>query len=113
MDLEPVLNRLEIQCYLQRFKDAGFDTWDALKDITETDMEELGMKLGHRRVRDHNNETWKLQREIATSRGWPPNAPLEAALVCCCGSLKKGEQKVTIMRNENLNNKEPEREADR
>ncbi|KAG4032771.1 hypothetical protein MFRU_006g02350 [Monilinia fructicola] len=41
------------------------------------------MRLGHRR---------KLQREIATSRGWPLNSPLEETPVCRCGQ-KKEEQK--------------------
>lgn len=38
MDLESVLNRLKIQCYLHRLIDSGFDTWDAVKDIAEVDM---------------------------------------------------------------------------
>ncbi|KAB8293999.1 hypothetical protein EYC80_009463 [Monilinia laxa] len=89
MDLQSVLNRLKIQCYLHRLINAGFDTWDELKDITEADMQELDMRLGHRR---------KLQREIATSRGWPLNSPLEAIPICLYGE-KKEEQKQVIATN--------------
>jgi hypothetical protein len=38
MDLESVLNRLDMQCYLHRLLNAGFDSWDVVKDITEYDM---------------------------------------------------------------------------
>ncbi|PVH81129.1 hypothetical protein DL98DRAFT_531583 [Cadophora sp. DSE1049] len=51
--------------------EAGFETWEILKDITERDMQAIGMKLGHRR---------RLQREIATSRGHPMNAALEQSV---------------------------------
>jgi len=45
----------------------GFDTWEAVLDISETDFEALNFKLGHRR---------KLQREIATYRDYAPNQRL-------------------------------------
>ncbi|KAJ8063057.1 hypothetical protein OCU04_008300 [Sclerotinia nivalis] len=89
VDLESVLNRLGMQCYLHRFMNTGFDSWGVVKDITEKDMQVLGFQLGHIR---------KLQREIATSRGWPQNVPLKATCVCC-GGRKDGEQKVTTMFN--------------
>lgn len=38
MDLEFILNKLEIHCYSHRLMNAGFDTWDVVKDITEADM---------------------------------------------------------------------------
>ncbi|MCJ1306487.1 hypothetical protein MMC25_000130 [Agyrium rufum] len=46
--------------YLQNFYDEGFDTWEVVLYITESDLEHLKVKLGHRR---------KLQREIAKARG--------------------------------------------
>ncbi|KAL8791288.1 MAG: hypothetical protein Q9195_005977 [Heterodermia aff. obscurata] len=58
--LAPILARLGLGQYLDRFVAEGFDTWDTLLEITEADLEELDVKLGHRR---------KLQREIAISRG--------------------------------------------
>ncbi|KAM3066097.1 hypothetical protein ACMFMG_010560 [Clarireedia jacksonii] len=83
--LQLILCKLDMECYLQRLLDNGFDTWEVLKDITESDMHEIGLKLGHRR---------KLQREIATSRGWPPNAPLEQTGQCCGAQQKRQEPKV-------------------
>lgn len=38
MDLQFVLARLGIICYWQQLFDAGFETWENLKDITERDM---------------------------------------------------------------------------
>ncbi|KAF7950348.1 hypothetical protein EAE96_007635 [Botrytis aclada] len=71
-EIHVILIRLQMLCYLNRLMDAGFDNWNVVKDITEKDMQILGMKLGHIR---------KLQREIATSRGWPQNAPLNGPYV--------------------------------
>ncbi|PQE21507.1 HMG box protein [Rutstroemia sp. NJR-2017a BBW] len=48
--LQFVLSKLEMQSYFERLLDNGFDTWEVLKDITESDMNEIGLKLGHRRV---------------------------------------------------------------
>ncbi|KAG7007204.1 hypothetical protein G7Y79_00011g031020 [Physcia stellaris] len=58
--LAPILARLGLSQYLERFVTEGFDTWETLLDITESDLRELDVKLGHRR---------KLQREIAIARG--------------------------------------------
>jgi hypothetical protein len=55
-----IFAELGISEYLQYFIDQGFDTWDTILDITESDFDALGVKLGHRR---------KLQRKIAHSRG--------------------------------------------
>ncbi|CAD6446194.1 cf1a5bae-0fee-4dbb-be1b-32dcbcb8554c [Sclerotinia trifoliorum] len=87
IDLESILNKLGMQCYLHRFMNAGFDDWVVVKDITEKDMQVLGFQLGHIR---------KLQREIATSRGWPKNAPLKATCVCC-GGRENGRQKQAVV----------------
>ncbi|KAI9054833.1 hypothetical protein LZ554_001978 [Drepanopeziza brunnea f. sp. 'monogermtubi'] len=78
MDLHLILGHLGIACYWAQLFEAGFESWEVLKDITEADMGSIGMKLGHRR---------KLQREIATSRGVPPNATLESSVSCCCCRL--------------------------
>ncbi|KAF2844156.1 hypothetical protein T440DRAFT_527147 [Plenodomus tracheiphilus IPT5] len=58
-DLEDRLARLGLNQYCQVFADEGFDNWEVLLDITECDLNHLGVKLGHRR---------KLQRAIAESR---------------------------------------------
>ncbi|SPO00808.1 uncharacterized protein DNG_03556 [Cephalotrichum gorgonifer] len=68
--LRDVFDDLGLSQYLEVFLDQGFDTWDTVLDITETDLEALGVKLGHRR---------KLQRQIRIARGAPPNAALPAA----------------------------------
>ncbi|KAK3328957.1 hypothetical protein B0H66DRAFT_571680 [Apodospora peruviana] len=86
--LETVFGELGLTQYLDVFIDQGFDSWDIILDITESDLYEsrniaslggqilltrptysdaLGVKLGHRR---------KLQRRIANSRGVAPDASL-------------------------------------
>jgi hypothetical protein len=45
----------------------GFDTWDQTLHITEEQLGHLGFKLGHRR---------RLQRQIASSKGYPLLKPL-------------------------------------
>ncbi|KAI1108403.1 hypothetical protein F5Y14DRAFT_457060 [Nemania sp. NC0429] len=68
--LETVLSELGIPQYLSLFVDQGFDSWETLLDITESDLDALGVKLGHRR---------KLQRRIANYRGVAPDASLASA----------------------------------
>ncbi|KAK8114430.1 high mobility group protein- variant 1 [Apiospora kogelbergensis] len=58
--LEQIFGELGISHYLETFVDQGFDTWETILDITESDLDALGVKLGHRR---------KLQRRIANYRG--------------------------------------------
>ncbi|PBP27230.1 HMG box protein [Diplocarpon rosae] len=59
-ELATIFAELGISHYLHDFIDQGFDTWDTILDITESDFDALGVKLGHRR---------KLQRKIANTRG--------------------------------------------
>ncbi|KAH7417287.1 hypothetical protein BKA64DRAFT_295948 [Cadophora sp. MPI-SDFR-AT-0126] len=59
-ELAAIFAELGISHYLHEFIEQGFDTWDTILDITESDFDALGVKLGHRR---------KLQRKIANSRG--------------------------------------------
>jgi hypothetical protein len=59
-ELGDIFAELGISQYLQVFLDQGFDTWETILDITESDLDALAVKLGHRR---------KLQRKIANSRG--------------------------------------------
>lgn len=65
--LGEIFKELGISQYLSDFVDQGFDTWDTILDITESDLDALNVKLGHRR---------KLQRRIANSRGLAPDAAL-------------------------------------
>ncbi|KAH8890869.1 hypothetical protein GQ53DRAFT_782156 [Thozetella sp. PMI_491] len=65
--LDSIFEGLGIAQYLDVFVDQGFDTWETILDITESDLDALGVKLGHRR---------KLQRRIANSRGLAPQASL-------------------------------------
>lgn len=58
-DLELTLSWLDMSHYMERFLQAGFDSWETVLDITEEDLEVLNVDLGHRR---------KLQREIANTR---------------------------------------------
>ena len=57
-ELGPILGRLRLLHYHDRFVGEGFETWDQLCDITEADLEALDVGLGHRR---------RLQREIANA----------------------------------------------
>jgi len=59
-ELRDIFAELGISHYLHDFLEQGFDTWETILDITESDFDALGVKLGHRR---------KLQRKIANSRG--------------------------------------------
>lgn len=59
-DLEAIFDELGIAEYLQSFLEQGFDSWETILDITESDFDALNVKLGHRR---------KLQRRIAATRG--------------------------------------------
>ncbi|KAI5272075.1 hypothetical protein E4T47_04678 [Aureobasidium subglaciale] len=49
--LKDFLERLDLSRYHDALVEEGFDTWETLMDITESDLEALGVKLGHRRVR--------------------------------------------------------------
>ncbi|KAI8282757.1 High mobility group protein B3 [Colletotrichum sp. SAR 10_98] len=63
-NLESIFQELGISQYLDIFLEQGFDTWDTILDITESDLDALGVKLGHRR------------RRIANSRGHAPDVSL-------------------------------------
>ncbi|KUJ22357.1 uncharacterized protein LY89DRAFT_294738 [Mollisia scopiformis] len=66
-ELADVFAELGISHYLHDFLEQGFDTWETILDITESDFDALGVKLGHRR---------KLQRKIANSRGFSSDRAL-------------------------------------
>jgi hypothetical protein len=65
--LEEIFREVGISQYLDAFVDQGFDSWATILDITESDLDALGVKLGHRR---------KLQRRIANTRGLAPSVSL-------------------------------------
>ncbi|KAI0013355.1 hypothetical protein F4779DRAFT_388788 [Xylariaceae sp. FL0662B] len=65
--LEEIFGELGISQYLDPFVEQGFDSWETILDITESDLDALGVKLGHRR---------KLQRRIANYRGVSPGTYL-------------------------------------
>ncbi|KAJ4380273.1 hypothetical protein N0V86_004583 [Didymella sp. IMI 355093] len=69
-DLKERLARLGLAQYSEVFATEGFDTWETVLDITESDLSHLNVKLGHRR---------KLQRAIAESRGQSSDRPLAIA----------------------------------
>lgn len=54
-ELSRVLRQYDLIQYEERLKANAFDTWEAVMGMTETDMKELSISLGHRR---------KLQRAI-------------------------------------------------
>ncbi|KND94906.1 High mobility group protein 20A [Tolypocladium ophioglossoides CBS 100239] len=65
--LDSIFAELGLTQYLDAFVDQGFDAWDTILDIQESDLDALGVKLGHRR---------KLQRRIANARGIDPSVSL-------------------------------------
>ncbi|KAL9116895.1 MAG: hypothetical protein Q9187_006577 [Circinaria calcarea] len=69
--LDPILSRLGLAQYLPTFLNEGFDTWETVLDITESDLDSLNVKLGHRR---------RLQREIANARGLSFDRPIASPI---------------------------------
>jgi len=61
--LEEKLESLGLGQYLNVLIDNGFEDWDTVLEIIEDDIDELGIKLGHRRI---------LQQEIAACRKYRP-----------------------------------------
>ena len=76
-ELAETFDELDLAQYLGSFLEQGFDTWDSILDITEPDLyvlghqfsphalgwiltwrsDVLGVKLGHRRVRQRSLHT--------------------------------------------------------
>jgi hypothetical protein len=91
-DLGEKLEGLGLSQYLESFVTEGFDTWEILLDITESDLSVstanpdvanidrnyLNVKLGHRRVRNASriesatnalrNSNERLQKPVASRR---------------------------------------------
>ncbi|KAH8731470.1 hypothetical protein GQ44DRAFT_722439 [Phaeosphaeriaceae sp. PMI808] len=85
-DLRQQLARLGLAQYFDAFTAEGFDTWETVLDITESDLSLLSVKLGHRR---------KLQRAIAESRGQTSDRPLPISLgrtTSVDGSYRSGDE---------------------
>ena len=69
MDISALLRSLELQQYAQTFRDNAIDL-SVLPDLTDQDLEKLGVLLGHRR---------KLLRAIAELEAIEKSAPASAA----------------------------------
>lgn len=74
-ELEDILTELGLNQYLDEFIEQGFDSWQIVLDITESDFDALGVKLGHRR---------KIQRKIAISRGVSSATALDSTETTPC-----------------------------
>ncbi|KAL1844303.1 hypothetical protein VTJ49DRAFT_2360 [Mycothermus thermophilus] len=83
--LAQILGELGIPQYFDVFLEQGFDTWDTILDITESDLDALGVKLGHRR---------KLQRRIAHFRGSAPAVSLVSPTLASAEEVKQEAVKV-------------------
>ncbi|PVI00374.1 hypothetical protein DM02DRAFT_655464 [Periconia macrospinosa] len=91
-DLGGRLERVGLSQYLDTFVAEGFDTWETVLDITESDLSSLNVKLGHRR---------KLQRAIAEYRGQSYDRPLPIGLnktASIDGSYRSGDDSGTETR---------------
>lgn len=60
--LEAIFAGPRISHHLNDFTEQGLDSWDTVLDIVESDLDDLGVKLGYRR---------KLQRKMTRLRGLP------------------------------------------
>jgi hypothetical protein len=78
-DIKAILSSLGMSRYLHQFLVQGFDTWEAMSGITESDFDTLGVKLGHRR---------KLQQLIA-------NQKLTAEVPVGYSSVRPSDEKST------------------
>ncbi|KAB8302180.1 hypothetical protein EYC80_005626 [Monilinia laxa] len=81
--LSEIFEELGIRHYLDNFIEQGFDSWDTILDIKESDFDALGVKLGHRR---------KLQRRIANTRGLSSDRALASPTGSTAGEINGEEQ---------------------
>ncbi|KAH7170698.1 hypothetical protein EDB81DRAFT_176267 [Dactylonectria macrodidyma] len=90
-DVEAIFGELGLSQYLDAFVEQGFDEWDIILDIQESDLDVLGVKLGHRR---------KLQRRIANARGVSPSASLVSPARSAVEDAKPEPPQVELSRPE-------------
>ncbi|RAL63340.1 hypothetical protein DID88_003765 [Monilinia fructigena] len=81
--LSEIFEELGIRHYLDNFIEQGFDSWETILDIKESDFDALGVKLGHRR---------KLQRRIANTRGLSSDRALASPTGSTPGEINGEEQ---------------------
>src|SRR5689334_2605646 len=58
-ELKAKLDQLGLSQYFETLVSEGFDSWNTVLDVQESDLNQMGVKLGHRR---------KLQRAISKTR---------------------------------------------
>ncbi|KAK5990401.1 High mobility group protein 20A [Cladobotryum mycophilum] len=92
-ELEAIFRDLGIAQYLDAFVEQGFDSWQTILDIQESDLDALGVKLGHRR---------KLQRRIANARGIAPSASLASPVKPTAEESKPDGNRKELARRENV-----------
>ncbi|KAL5371357.1 hypothetical protein DPSP01_014318 [Paraphaeosphaeria sporulosa] len=87
-ELSTALAQLGLGQYEERLRENGFEDWENATEIKESDLEELGFKLGDRRklqraIREHNNTLTTTQQATRTTRQYrrhprpDSNAPLK------------------------------------
>jgi hypothetical protein len=69
-ELETIFADLGMSRYLSDFVEQGWDTWETVHNITESDLDALGVKLGHRRRLQRKIRTTGLSSDRASA--WPP-----------------------------------------
>ncbi|KAL2054701.1 hypothetical protein ABVK25_005005 [Lepraria finkii] len=95
-DLREPLSRLGLAQYIEKFKEEGFETWETLLDITESDLDALGVKLGHRRL---------LQKEIGQARGLSVEQLSSPSFSRPPGEERGGENRVDVKRGTGVGGK--------
>ncbi|KAJ4320951.1 hypothetical protein N0V94_003127 [Neodidymelliopsis sp. IMI 364377] len=92
LDFSSALARLGLDQYESRLRENGFEDWDDMTEIQESDMTALGFKIGHRR---------KLQRAIRelSSSSASQTDDGTSNLIASVGPSNMGEQSDTTSRS--------------
>jgi hypothetical protein len=75
------LEKLGLGQYAQRFAENDV-SFSVLSDLTDEDLKEIGVSLGHRR--QLLREIANLGKTTATSSSNPQQSPIAASASCCC-----------------------------
>src|SRR6202008_3734765 len=87
MDVASWLRSLGLEQYEATFRDNAIDD-SVLPDLTDQDLEKLGVLLGHRR---------KLLRAIAELAGTAPTVPAPAAATAAAPQDAAERRQITVM----------------
>jgi hypothetical protein len=93
--LQEVLNELEISQYLTSLVTNGFETWEKLLSISESDLERLKFKLGHRRKLQQKIRGFKEELLASRSRDGQHGQRRKRSLSSSSGSTCNASERTT------------------